>query len=67
MYLCSGDTSSSAAELRIAWYSRSWRSSYELAATCPAQRRQAWLTQSADVRGWKGVTFRGPFVRDIAA
>jgi hypothetical protein len=24
---------------------------------CPAQRRQAWLAQSADVRGWKGVTF----------
>ena len=24
---------------------------------CPAQRRHAWLAQSADVRGWKGVTF----------
>src|SRR5213594_2695589 len=40
-YLYSGETSNSAAELRIAWYSRSCDSSYELATTYPAQRRQA--------------------------
>jgi hypothetical protein len=34
---------------------------------CPAQRRQAWLTQSAEVRAWKGVTLRPPTESDIAA
>src|SRR3990172_10727082 len=41
----------------MAWYSRSCCSSYELATTKPAQRRHAWLTQSADVRSWNGVRF----------
>ena len=45
------EQSGSAAELRIAWYSRSCESSYELAATYPAQRRHAWLWQSGAVRG----------------
>ena len=49
--------SSSAAALRIAWYSRSWESSYELATTYPAQRRQAWLAHSGAVRAWNGVVF----------
>src|SRR5437773_7663801 len=39
----------------MAWYSRSWVSSYELATTYPAQRRHAWLSHSAAVRAWNGV------------
>ena len=38
-YLWSGDTSISAAALRIAAYSRSGCGSYALATWCPAQRR----------------------------
>src|SRR5688500_11586288 len=55
MYLKRGETSMSAAELRIAAYSRSCSRSYELATTWPAQRRQAWPSESAAVRAWNGV------------
>ena len=54
-YLNSGETSISAAALRIALYSRSWWTSYELTAKYPAQSRQLMLSQRADVRGWKQV------------
>jgi hypothetical protein len=55
--LYSGEMSNSAAATRIAWYSRSCESSYELATTWPAQRRQAWLAHSGAMRGWNGVVF----------
>ena len=54
-YLNSGETSMRAAALRIALYSRSWWTSYELTAKYPAQSRQLMLSQRADVRGWKQV------------
>ena len=45
----------SPAELRIAWYSISGTSVYELAARYPDQFRQLCDSHSADVLEWNGV------------
>src|SRR5512144_2984378 len=57
VYFISGETSISAAWLRIAQYSRSRPRSYEPTALWPAQRRQLCGGHSAAVRLWNGVRF----------
>src|ERR1043166_3185916 len=57
-YLNSGETSNNAAELRIAWYSRSCDSSYDDATTYPAQRRQACPSDNGPVGAGNGVVLR---------
>src|SRR3990172_1767488 len=55
MYFIKGDTSISAAALRIAQYSRSIVCSYDPTTKYPAHLRQFCGWHNADVRSWKGV------------